>query len=188
MRLHQVMQEKESLEDEAHLDELTQLYNRRYFNKLLSKEMASHKVDRLGFLMLDVDYFKEYNDTYGHAKGDEVLQTVAQILQQHTSEHILACRFGGDEFVCLCVNQGLDAIQALAAGIQRDLDRAAVPHGASECAQVVTVSMGAASEQRDHIQQIEAVLQTADEALYQSKLRGRNTYTVVSRSLVSQHQ
>ena len=184
LQLHKVTKEKEKavremqdFRDMANLDELTQLYNRRYFNKLLSKAVSVKEPIMLGFIMLDVDFFKEYNDTYGHSQGDEVLRAVALTLQGRATSKIFPCRYGGDEFLCLCAQCSDEEITAYIHGVYADIAALAIEHKASRCAGCVTLSVGYSNGLVGDLPSANTQLDAADQALYKSKMAGRNTYT-----------
>lgn len=172
-----LVSEKDSLNEEAHLDELTKLYNRRHFNKSISKAFSDPGVLRMGFIMIDIDYFKEYNDTYGHAAGDTVLKTVAGILTEHAPAEILCSRYGGDEMACLCINISDDKIEKFIKSVQTSLSRLCIEHVNSRCTPFVTLSIGYSSSLRADIEAADLLFDKADQALYASKNSGRNAYT-----------
>lgn len=166
------------LENEAQCDELTQLYNRRSFSNLSDRVADDLTVHSLGLVMIDVDYFKQYNDTYGHAEGDVVLRAVADCMTQaaHENPSIYNFRYGGDEFVCMyenCTEADLECyVQTLA-----DLVRhRAIPHSQSLCSSVVSLSIGYHRADRTENTPMDtvALLAQADKALYWSKGRGRD--------------
>lgn len=166
-------QENRELSNASQLDGLTGLYNRRYFNKLISKMTQSNRVGTIGLIMIDMDYFKGYNDHYGHVAGDEALKTVADILSEHAGDGIYASRFGGDEFVCLCINQTDEAVAAYVKAVRRSLEEKAIPHAASKCSDYLTVSIGYCNEAVSELLP-DKLLRLADAALYKVKETGRN--------------
>lgn len=113
--------EKVQLENVSHIDELTQLYNRRYITKMQSKVRMKEQQKTIGFVMIDVDYFKEYNDFYGHFKGDKALQCVASLLKKNEDQNIYASRYGGDEFLVLFVNHTKEQIIKYIENVQMEL-------------------------------------------------------------------
>ena len=168
---------QEKLEKQANVDELTQVYNRRYFDKQMVKYAENTKGTAFGIIMLDIDYFKEYNDYYGHIDGDNVLQVVSKCLTECKIEGIYPCRYGGDEFVCIC--DGLSDVQTeqYIKAVQQKLQQYALPHGKSACSNVVTLSIGYAVGEQDGGDSPYELLQLADQGLYDTKLSGRNSYT-----------
>lgn len=168
-----------SLKTESMLDGMTKLYNRRYFNLLLVELRQENTLQRLGFAIFDVDYFKEYNDVYGHLEGDGVLIKVGQILKNTEDERITPCRFGGDEFICAFANMSDEEIEHYIVGVMKQLKEAAIPHSASKCADVVTLSIGYGAELVGAQFNKDELLEKIDLALYGSKRKGRDTYTKI---------
>jgi len=157
----------------ALLDELTGLYNRRYFNDAISREVERFKRfgQRFSLIMLDVDHFKRFNDTYGHLAGDDALKAVAQALQ-HTArsfDHVV--RYGGEEFALILPHT--DSTQAFAAAERMRQAVASSPVAINGRPVSVTASLGAATFPEDAINARDLVAR-ADEALYDAK-RTRNT-------------
>lgn len=167
----------QSLEALSRHDSLTGLANRRYFDELKEVEFRRamrHKTP-LAVLMCDVDFFKRYNDTYGHMQGDECLKQVAEILRSvfgRSGE--LAARVGGEEFVVVLPN--LDAEQACVAAerLRTGLAVSELPHGASTVSPFVTLSIGVAELDPQAMDNFDQLLQRADQALYRAKFLGRN--------------
>lgn len=168
--------EQESLEREVNLDELTGLYNRRYLENKIRKNEEQKKGKLCGIVMVDVDYFKEYNDFYGHMKGDNVLQVVGACLKKNQIEGIKACRFGGDEFTCICTGLTEERIERYIQAVYKDLEDNNIRHEKSLCSERVTMSVGYAVKILKESGDMQSLLQMADEALYDSKLSGRNIY------------
>ena len=166
---------QEQLEAQANLDELTQIHNRRYLDQLVREHTDSCMI-RPAAIMLDVDYFKEYNDFYGHLKGDEVLRVVGACLWENRVEGISPCRYGGDEFACLCAGVEPEQVEAYIRAVRTDLARRAIPHERSRCAGTVTLSVGYALGEAETCCDPALLLQLADQALYSAKVSGRNTY------------
>ncbi|WP_367066408.1 GGDEF domain-containing protein [Oryzisolibacter sp. LB2S] len=156
-------------------DALTGLYNRRMFNHHLSLLMAQARREGqpLALLLLDVDHFKNYNDTYGHQQGDAVLQQVAQVVLASIGRPLdLVARVGGEEFAVLLYGSGADHAQALGQSLVMGVRQRALPHVASGVAQVVTVSVGGAMlAPQDEARTLYA---RADRMLYEAKSGGRN--------------
>jgi diguanylate cyclase (GGDEF)-like protein len=165
------------LEELATIDDLTQLTNRRRFSKVLEQEWQRAIRERipLGLLMLDVDFFKRYNDTYGHQAGDGCLQRVAAVLASRARRPSdLAARYGGEEFAV--VLPGADQAGAMAVGewIRAEVERQRIPHGASPAGDVVTVSVGVAVATPAPGTDPASLVAAADAALYRAKEGGRN--------------
>lgn len=171
------MQEQmQALEDASQMDELTGLYNRRYFNKLVTKVAFREDIHTLGFLMLDVDFFKQYNDFYGHFKGDGALRTVAHVLSSCAQEDIFVSRYGGDEFVCLCVNLSNDAVEGYAKAVIEALKGEQVPHEKNPISGLLSVSIGCSNEAFHLGMDTDELLNLADSALYAVKENERGGY------------
>lgn len=171
----------------ASIDGLTQLANRRTFDETLAREWRRTARDKrpLSLVLIDVDFFKAYNDTYGHPAGDECLQLVAAKLRavaQRASD--LVARFGGEEFALLLAETPLDGAHAIANNLRASLEEAAFPHAGSSVAPHVTVSIGvscSAHPSTDASSPNERdLIEAADRALYLAKQRGRNRVEAVA--------
>jgi two-component system, sensor histidine kinase LadS len=157
-------------------DGLTGLFNRRHFDETMAKKWQ-HAISEhhdLAVMMLDIDYFKLYNDHYGHQAGDECLKAVAQAIAGciPQPQHLVA-RYGGEEFVVVLVAHSGDAALAVANAICHHLEQTALPHIKSPLERV-SVSIGVASiapQPKDSSQQL---VKMADDALYHAKRQGRN--------------
>ncbi|MCL1471752.1 diguanylate cyclase [Argonema antarcticum] len=162
-----------NLERLANTDPLTGVWNRRYLLTLCEQEInRAYRYKRLfSLLMLDLDHFKQINDIYGHAVGDEVLIAMTKVVQYCLREVDFWGRFGGEEFVVILPETNLDAAVDVAERIRQNLEKTAI---SVEGEQVkITVSIGVSSYQLDD-QKIDVVLQRADKALYEAKNQGRN--------------
>jgi diguanylate cyclase (GGDEF)-like protein len=165
------------LEELATIDELTQLTNRRRFSEVLEQEWQRATRERipLGMLMLDVDCFKRYNDTYGHQAGDSCLQRVAAVLASRARRPSdLAARYGGEEFAVVLPGADEAGVMAVGEWIRAEVERQRIPHGASLAGDVVTVSVGAAVARPAPGAEPAALVAAADAALYRAKEGGRN--------------
>jgi len=171
----------EKLENLTLEDALTQLHNRRYFEMQLKaewkRESRDHKI--LTLMIIDIDYFKLYNDTYGHAEGDVCLKAVAQILRDciHRPADIIA-RIGGEEFVVMLPDVDVDGTLTLAKQMQHQLHLASLTHATSPLSENITVSMGIASVVPDENSTALSLFKSADKALYKAKAKGRNQIVV----------
>lgn len=161
-------------------DELTGLYNRRHFQEVVRMEIrrASRFASATSLLMIDVDYFKEFNDTYGHVKGDLMLKELARLLSYHVREVDTVARWGGEEFVVVLPDTQLkDAVHV--AEKLRGLveEQSAVFCTLLEVSRALTVSIGISSYP-ERADSEETLLNSADVALYQAKGKGRNCVVV----------
>ena len=162
-------------------DGLTGLYNRRHFNQVISKEwnrgLRSH--NPLTCVLIDVDYFKDYNDAYGHQAGDQCLIDVANVLKDTFRRGgDFVARYGGEEFVILmgdCSKE--DAIAAVEL-LQSELAKLRIPHSGSQVNDYVTISAGIVNEAPTRNQTIDSYIRKADDALYQAKAEGRNRWVM----------
>lgn len=158
-------------------DELTGLANIRYFRSQMEEEMQRHH--RFGspfsVIFLDVDHFKSFNDTHGHAAGDRVLKELARTLQLNSRKTDLPARYGGEEFVILCRGTPLEGASTYAEKLRRLIEAAEIPHGP------VTASFGVAGIP-ENATTLDDVMKRADEALYESKNAGRNQVRISRKS------
>jgi diguanylate cyclase (GGDEF)-like protein len=165
------------------VDELTQVANRRYFEQQLMKHIQ--RKGELALILCDVDFFKLYNDTYGHQAGDRCLTQVAQTLKSCLRRADLVARYGGEEFVIILPDASLAAAEAVAERVLQRIRKLHLPHMGSKVSDRVTVSCGVATLTLDHpqLQMTEQVahglVEQADKALYQAKTEGRDRYKVM---------
>jgi diguanylate cyclase (GGDEF)-like protein len=167
----------QELQNLAYLDGLTQIANRRQLDQQLLQEWQRLKRDQqpLSFILCDVDYFKQYNDTYGHQAGDECLQHIAQAIAAAARRPPdLAARYGGEEFAMLLPNTSPEGAMAVAQKIQAQIKFLQLPHSTSEVGPYVTASFGVTSIIPTESQNPEFILAQADHALYQAKKKGRD--------------
>jgi diguanylate cyclase (GGDEF)-like protein len=158
-------------------DRLTGIPNRHAFDNRLTLEWnrAMREKTQLSFLMLDVDKFKAYNDTYGHQQGDKALTVIAKTLTTQLKRGLdFAARWGGEEFAILLPNTDMDGAMHIAEQIRAEVEKTEIPdiHGGS--AKKVTASIGVNTEIPSPENSIEKLISNADAALYQAKKRGRN--------------
>lgn len=172
-RQKEIEEANESLRTEAILDGLTGLYNRRYLNEV-RKIITENNISEIGMAIIDVDYFKEYNDFYGHVKGDEVLVTIATIMKNKSTDKIIPCRYGGDEYFVIFFDKTSDEINNWLQNISSILESENVEHLYSKCSDHITLSMGfdvrTVAENLNYMD----IFEKADIAVYFSKRSGRN--------------
>jgi diguanylate cyclase (GGDEF)-like protein len=174
----------DTMKQQANVDALTGLYNRRFLEDYARKliAMARRKDQPLGFIMLDLDHFKAANDIFGHEVGDRILRHFAQTITGAMRETNLAARFGGEEFLVLLPDTNANSCLLVAERIRKAVSRMVVPSGTDKPLPQVTVSLGIAVYP-DHGRTLEEVLQAADKALYESKRAGRNRSTLYAEQV-----
>jgi len=178
--LHDITHHKQSedaLQRAAMLDPLTQIANRRHFDAFLDKEWqrAVRSAQPLSLLVLDVDHFKLFNDTLGHAAGDACLQKVAEALQYHAQRPTdLAARYGGEEFVLLFADTPFETAARQAEAIRDAIEALAIPNPRSSTSPWLTASIGVATIVPTQLDAIEHLFVCADRAMYAAKSGGRN--------------
>jgi len=158
-------------------DGLTNIPNRRHFDDTLDHEMkrAIRTQQPLSLLMIDVDYFKPFNDHYGHGTGDACLIQIAQALQAGMNRPMdLLARYGGEEFVALLPGTSLEGACNVAESLRQIVASLRIPHAGSSIAEHVTISVGVACRAQSDPKSTSFLLRQADQALYQAKQSGRN--------------
>ncbi len=158
------------------LDGLTGVFNRRYFDQQLLTEMARavRAQKPLSLIMLDVDFFKRFNDHYGHQAGDDCLRQVAQTLKETLRRPAdLVARYGGEEFVCVLPETDFGQAMSLAHELELSVRKKAISHADSDVANVVTISLGVVGVPAGASDEAAALLALADAQLYQAKASGR---------------
>jgi diguanylate cyclase (GGDEF)-like protein len=175
--LSELEEKNRELQELAYCDPLTGLPNRRFFFEhasLIFEEVKRYEKP-LSLLVMDIDYFKEINDTYGHDVGDLVLKTFADVLKGIVRKSDICARFSGEEFVVLLPNTDLEGAKVLAERIRTTVAKNPVEHGSIVI--IFTVSIGA-SQYRKGMQSIDELIKEADIALYRAKEGGRNRVEV----------
>lgn len=162
------------------VDALTGIANRRHFDRALERELRRARREQLpiSLIFLDLDEFKRFNDTYGHARGDEVLRQVAQTLDETFRRGgDLVARYGGEEFAVIL--PGVDGRRAAlyAERLRRRVWRLSIGYDASDVSDRVTISGGVATVEPPHVSTPDELLHAADQALYRAKCLGRNRIT-----------
>ena len=163
-------------------DALTHIANRRYFDEFYHAEWrrACREQGTLGVIMIDIDYFKAFNDHYGHLQGDECLELVAQQLKTAVQRpRDFVARFGGEEFIVLLPSIQAGGVKVVAERLQKALANLKIPHKSSRVNPYITVSMGLAWCEPDNDVRPDGLVAAADEALYSAKDSGRNRFSEV---------
>jgi len=177
----QLHEANQALEKLSALDGLTGIANRRQFDTVLSKEWTRAIRNRIpiSLLMLDIDYFKLYNDSYGHQQGDVCLKAVAKILHDNEKRPAdLAARYGGEEFAVILPETDSKGAQEIANTILQSIRQANIAHASSTVSDTLTASLGAATMTAERDRQPADLVAQADRALYQAKAEGRNRVVV----------
>jgi len=168
------------LKDMAYRDPLTDLYNRRYFEEV-AKELlllAKRESEPLGVLMIDIDKFKQINDTHGHDIGDKVIIQCAQELQSYIRESDIIARIGGEEFSIILPNTAQESVRILANNIRKKIEVIKINLDSGPHIQF-TVSIGASMLSTEQDNSIADVIKRADKALYTAKAEGRNKVVAI---------
>jgi len=176
-RLLEAAEEKTALQELALHDAMTGLYNRRFLDAAIVREIAlSEREQRpLAVIMLDLDHFKNINDRFGHSAGDQVLKALADIMRQTSRESDLICRYGGEEFIAIIPNMTASQAFERAEIWRKQLEQNTVNYGGNEIK--ITLSAGIAIYP-GHGKNGEELILCADEMLYQSKHSGRNQVSI----------
>jgi diguanylate cyclase (GGDEF)-like protein len=186
-RTEELKEANATLERLSREDSLTGLANRRWFAQFLAQAWRSALRDHkaISILIMDIDNFKAYNDTYGHQKGDECLKLVAQTIRRAVGRASdLVSRYGGEEFVVVLGDTPLEGALKIAEHIRDAVDSLKIPHKTSKDHQHVTLSIGVTSTLPTHDTQPETVLISADRAMYNAKREGKNrvAYSTAART------
>jgi diguanylate cyclase (GGDEF)-like protein len=158
-------------------DPLTQLPNRRSFNKDFEREWGKgiRNGNPCAMIMMDLDYFKRFNDSYGHQAGDRCLMMVAEIIAKHTRQYLdFPARFGGEEFIIFLSNTSLKEASAIADRIHGEILKLTIPDPNTQNSLFVTCSLGVASCSTNKKSDPQDLILQADQALYRAKKKGRN--------------
>lgn len=167
----------QALDQLAHIDGLTQVANRRKFDQVLQSEWQRTKREGkvLGIVLGDIDFFKQFNDIYGHQAGDDCLRSVAQTLSNQIRRPAdVVARYGGEEFVILLPDTSYEGCQQIAEKARKEIEELRIPHSGSTVQPVVTMSFGVAAGSSNDTEILADLVGAADKALYQAKNEGRN--------------
>lgn len=181
MKLKEVNSLQVQLKEQAIRDPLTGLYNRRYLHQVLEKEVprASREGTHLLFMLLDLDHFKNINDTYGHAGGDKALTTLSDLLVHYTRANDYAFRYGGEEFMLLLTNIDIEDGYQRAEELRQAVHALKIEH--EDLPIRISTSIGIASYPQ-HGDHANALLLAMDDALYQAKHRGRDRVEIFTKA------
>lgn len=171
--------DKKKIEEVSITDKLTNLHNRNYFEMIFEKETKRAKRDKktLGVIMLDIDYFKQYNDTYGHQEGDIALKSVAHILLAHTNRsYDYAFRVGGEEFIIITHQKDLKSLEEFAGMMLHEIESLKISHKKNEASNYLTISAGVIEFNHKHLLNCDDMYKAVDELLYEAKKAGRNRF------------
>ena len=169
--------------DKVHYDVLTGIYNRRYMEESFKRTIKSlaRSASVLSVMLLDVDFFKKYNDTYGHNAGDACLKSIAEVLSSCLMrEDDFVARYGGEEFVMVLPNTDEHGVHVTASRLLEKVKNLNILHEKSDVADCITVSLGCTTIAKvEHFHKGKDYIRCADKALYMSKQNGRNRSTYV---------
>ena len=169
--------DKKMVEKLSITDDLTKLYNRRHFNNFFEKEISRAKREKkcIVFMMLDVDKFKLYNDTYGHQKGDEILKKIGNVLKGFTNRGgDYAFRLGGEEFGIILSLDDKEKIKEHAQRLVEKIESLHLEHKTNTVSKYITISVGVVFKKHDSHLSVKELYKRADTALYRAKANGRN--------------
>ena len=172
--------DKKYIEHLSITDELTKLYNRRFFNTKIEDEInrAKRENNYFSLLILDIDYFKEYNDTYGHQEGDVALEKVSFILKKYTNRSSdFAFRLGGEEFGIITTLDKIKVIE-FANHLKNEIENLKIEHKSSIINNYLTISIGITSKKGTDISNSNILYKEADDELYKAKKNGRNCISI----------
>lgn len=173
----------EILKREATTDSLTGIYNRRFFDEHYKMALGQsvRQKQPISVFMLDVDYFKEYNDYYGHMAGDKTLSNVAMTIKNSLARSSdVVARYGGEEFILMLPNTDAEHAMQFAEKLRQAIWNLAIPHVSSKIATQLSVSIGVSTFDQTHCGNERSLVLAADTALYEAKRNGRNQVRAMS--------
>lgn len=160
------------------IDQLSNVYNRKYLNKILENlDKRNSKPIEIGVLMLDIDYFKKYNDNYGHVQGDYIIKSIADILNSSIEKGDCVIRYGGEEFLIILKNKNSLNLENVYMKIFKKLEEKNIPHKFSLTSDHITLSAGGAKNIVKNSTDLSKLINDADSALYQAKEGGKNRFS-----------
>lgn len=164
------------------IDHMTHLYTRTYLQEYMKRNRKRLMNRPLAVIMTDIDYFKQYNDHYGHLQGDHGIKMVANALVHSVRKSDLVIRYGWEEMLIIIPNSTLESVENIARRIQENIAEKKLPHAQSKVSDYLTVSMGIYLTQYTG-EDIFELVKHADDALYQAKNEGRNRYKINAKQL-----
>ena len=173
--LYEAVQDKNrQLQELANRDGLTGLYNHRYFHEQLSKDFlrAKRYHESLSCILFDIDYFKKFNDTYGHQTGDVVLSTLGRVIEESIRDSDFAARYGGEEFAVILYHTDRPAAVYVAERLRRMVEEREIHD--KDTVLHITISIGVVTFPHEEIRDSKRMIECADKALYEAKKNGRN--------------
>ena len=172
--IDEIQQKMQAIEQDALIDPLTGLYNRRWLNSMLERQIQRADQDHqpLSVIMIDIDHFKLYNDTYGHQAGDQVLRKVSDVITQYLRPNDTMARYGGEEFLALLPNTALDRAREVAERLRLVVKSLTIPDSSDVQLPSVTLSIGIAQHRNNRGSS--ELVDFADKALYCAKREGRD--------------
>ncbi|MBL1141173.1 MAG: diguanylate cyclase [Proteobacteria bacterium] len=187
-RTNELSKANEELQKLANVDGLTQLSNRRNFDEMLQKELqrAIRFQHPISLMMCDIDYFKQYNDTYRHIAGDDCLVSIAKCLRESFKRASdVPARYGGEEFSVILPHTDHKEAKYMSERFVQEIRSLKIPHSSSDISEFVTVSLGIVSVVPDMPCDIKVLINVADEQLYKAKQNGRNRIEIVELKSVN---
>ncbi len=183
----EISDQAQLLEELSLLDPLTGLANRRYLNRILEAEwtLAIKQQEPISIIMLDIDYFKNYNDSLGHISGDSCLQSIAVALKNITNNHSeIAARYGGEEFLLVFPQTSKEKAEEIANLILYSIKNLEIKHPNSPICTNITVSLGVVTTIPKPNDLLHEFIEEADKKLYDAKKLGRNQYQISQQNNV----
>ena len=176
---HMMNIERRKLTEKANMDELTKLFNKRYFYKIYEDTYNRMKLinQNITILMIDIDNFKNYNDTYGHLEGDECLKKVSSVLLKNTREQDIPIRYGGEEFIIILQKTDMEKSMMIAEKLRKKVRELNIVNYVDETKKHLTISIGVSTVKATSKIDRMRLVEIADKALYESKDNGRDQIT-----------
>ena len=185
--IKEVKKQNEQLEKVSKIDELTQIYNRRAFEEIYTLQWhdAHNQKTTLGLMLIDVDYFKLYNDCYGHQEGDSALQALCRVLKETAkSNNGIAARYGGEEFIMLFNQLSFEQFELISQQLRKNVNALKLPHKGSKVSDALTISVGCAFATAKAMDNesitAKSLIKDADVMLYEAKNTGRDRALIKS--------